>query len=498
VRFITLNRNSLQDLTGEKAKDEVTRKALLKSSDPCGAFLNDKEVHEIFETIQGDRRTSLMQAPKMTLFDGQFAKCEITDTQFYVTEVDSIEKGGQVVFNPKNEPFSTGLKMTFRPNVSNDRKFVRLHLTAEETSVAAPVTPLFPITTFITPQFEDGHKGEPIPFTQFLQQPSFNTMAVDKRFAVPNGGTVLLGGWTKVESLKEDGGTPILKDLPYIGDFFAEATYRQETKHVYLMVTTHVIVNKEDKPQPAQATCPYLKAQAAKKAAPEAPASAAPCSVQENLEKLERARKEYLQAEFYRRTGHPKSAYFIYKHVQDLCPGSRYDKMACARLEELKRVAEVPAAKYKPENHVIQAQETQTGYMLFGIGANSDAGLAGSIVLNERNFDIEHPADSTGGAAEEADCCASRFAEAMQLVVQALGWRAVEYRLFHCVGHQPVKADDDGAEECHGGVVDCPASKAADLVKKYHEACSAGRLAEATQLAVQALAVDPACFSKDK
>src|SRR5205085_4213833 len=39
---------------------------------------------------------------------------------------------------------------------------------------------------------------------------------------------------------------------------------------------------------------------------------------------------------------------------------------------------------------LVQVQETQTGSLLFGVGVNSDAGLTGSIVLNERNFDITH------------------------------------------------------------------------------------------------------------
>lgn len=37
---------------------------------------------------------------------------------------------------------------------------------------------------------------------------------------------------------------------------------------------------------------------------------------------------------------------------------------------------------------LVQVQETQTGSLLFGVGVNSDAGFNGSIVLNERNFDI--------------------------------------------------------------------------------------------------------------
>jgi hypothetical protein len=37
-----------------------------------------------------------------------------------------------------------------------------------------------------------------------------------------------------------------------------------------------------------------------------------------------------------------------------------------------------------------------------------------------------------------------------------------------------------------------------ELLDKYYQACGEGRLAEATQWAVQALALDPACFSREK
>ncbi len=36
----------------------------------------------------------------------------------------------------------------------------------------------------------------------------------------------------------------------------------------------------------------------------------------------------------------------------------------------------------------VQAQETQTGRLMLGVGVNSDAGLVGNFVLDEQNFDI--------------------------------------------------------------------------------------------------------------
>jgi outer membrane protein assembly factor BamA len=49
---------------------------------------------------------------------------------------------------------------------------------------------------------------------------------------------------------------------------------------------------------------------------------------------------------------------------------------------------EDPESDTEFKNIIVQVQETHTGSLLFGVGVNSDAGLTGSIVLNERNFDI--------------------------------------------------------------------------------------------------------------
>jgi outer membrane protein insertion porin family len=43
---------------------------------------------------------------------------------------------------------------------------------------------------------------------------------------------------------------------------------------------------------------------------------------------------------------------------------------------------------------LVNVQETSTGSFMIGLGVNSDAGLSGSIVLNERNFDLFRPPTS--------------------------------------------------------------------------------------------------------
>ena len=51
-----------------------------------------------------------------------------------------------------------------------------------------------------------------------------------------------------------------------------------------------------------------------------------------------------------------------------------------------------PDSEYK--DIIIHVEEDNTGSLLFGVGVNSDAGLTGSVVVNERNFDILRPPTS--------------------------------------------------------------------------------------------------------
>jgi hypothetical protein len=97
------------------------------------------------------------------------------------------------------------------------------------------------------------------------------------------------------------------------------------------------------KDAPADCTCPYLRQQARERNKHAADNHGPEHSVLENLERLEKARRLYRQAEFYRRVGKGETAARLYEKVQRLCPGSRYDRKATGRLQVLHREEEVQA-----------------------------------------------------------------------------------------------------------------------------------------------------------
>jgi type II secretory pathway component GspD/PulD (secretin) len=210
------------------------------------AFLSDIQVFLFMEAAQGDRRTNVMQAPKLTLFNAQTSTISVSDLQFFVTNVSFFLVNGQVVFVPTNTPIPTGVNLTMNAVVTADRRFVRMSLAPSLTNLATPVTALFPITTFITPLFEGGAQGQPVPFTMFLQQPGFTTVTVNTTVMVPDGGTVLMGGIKTLREGRNEFGPPILSKIPYINRLFKNVGYGRETESLLIMVTPRIIINEEE------------------------------------------------------------------------------------------------------------------------------------------------------------------------------------------------------------------------------------------------------------
>ena len=171
-----------------------------------------------------------------------------------VTDVAVVSVNGQIVFIPNNTPFpgpgslSSGgaLTIAIQGVVSADRRFVRLNLPVTMSAQTGATVPLFPITTFITPIFEGGSQGQPIPFTQFLQQPAFTTLTIATTVVCPDGGTVLLGGFKQLSEGRNEFGAPFLSKIPYLNRLFTNVGIGRETTHIMIMVTPRIIINSEE------------------------------------------------------------------------------------------------------------------------------------------------------------------------------------------------------------------------------------------------------------
>jgi type II secretory pathway component GspD/PulD (secretin) len=210
------------------------------------SFLNNIQVSMFMEAAQGDRRINVMQAPKLTMFNGQSATMQIQDQQFFLTGITVSTANGQLVFTPNNNPYPIGVQMTIQPTISGDGTYVRMNINHQVTNLASTNVPLFPITTFITPVFEGGSQGQPIPFTQYVQQPTITSLLIQTTVAVPDGGTVLLGGFKTLSEGRNEFGPPIIGKIPYLDRLFRNTAYGRDAQSLLLMVTPRIIINREE------------------------------------------------------------------------------------------------------------------------------------------------------------------------------------------------------------------------------------------------------------
>ena len=141
--------------------------------------------------------------------------------------------------------------MSACPKVSADRRFVRLKLEVNQTDPASSSVPLCPVTVLM----QDTQGRNPVPFTQFLQQPKMNTTTIETNLVIPDGGTVLLGGGKKEVEVRSECGPPVLSRVPYINRLFKNVAIGREAQTVYVLVTPRILVNEEAPREHAARAC---------------------------------------------------------------------------------------------------------------------------------------------------------------------------------------------------------------------------------------------------
>jgi len=210
------------------------------------AFLSDIQVFLFLEAVQGDTRTNVMQAPKLSLFNGQTSNLTVTDAQNFVTGVQVGNVGGQYTFTPITQQFPIGVTLTLQATISADRRFVRLSLTPTLTSLVTQTVNLFPVVVPIFPQLDGTAFGQPVVFTQYIQQPVVSTVTVQTTVAVPDGGTVLMGGLKLLSEERKEFGPPILSKIPYLSRLFKNTSYGRDASSLLIMVTPRIIIQEEE------------------------------------------------------------------------------------------------------------------------------------------------------------------------------------------------------------------------------------------------------------
>ncbi|WLD10944.1 hypothetical protein [Planctellipticum variicoloris] len=271
------------------------------------AILSDIEAFFFIQAAQGDARTNLMFAPKVTTFNGVPGFITDNVSRPFVISVVPTVGFFSTGFQPIIQFVPDGVFLTVTPVVSADRRYVRLTVQPQFFSVTDVFT--FSFAGGGTggqqgqqggqqgqqggQQGQQGQQGGPglgiggsigsaaqmvnaimaqgvsggvgggggqggqqgqqggnnnlgASTTITVQQPVVETVNTSTTVSVPDGGTVLLGGVKRLREGRNMSGVPILNKIPYISRLFKNTGVGRETESLMLMVTPRIVIQEEE------------------------------------------------------------------------------------------------------------------------------------------------------------------------------------------------------------------------------------------------------------
>jgi general secretion pathway protein D len=222
------------------------------------AILSDIEAYFLIEAAQGDRRSNVLNAPKVTLFNGQQAFVADATQQPFVVGVIPVVGEFASAQQPVIVVLNEGTMMTIQAVVSDDRRYVRMTIVPFFTQIGDVDTFTFEGSSSSTSSSsatddDDDGKDESSEESESetssgvtVQLPSFSFVSVVTTVSVPDGGTVLLGGIKRLNEGRNEFGVPLLSKVPYVNRLFRNVGIGRTTESLMMMVTPRIIIQEEE------------------------------------------------------------------------------------------------------------------------------------------------------------------------------------------------------------------------------------------------------------
>ena len=230
----------LSEFAGNLSPDQHTD--LEKIIGKQTVVFDDGQVRKLMTAAQGDQRTTIMQVPRVTLFNGQRVPVTLTQEHVLTTSLEVVNEADRIVLKPKKETVRTGLTYVLVPVVSADRRDVRVSVDLKLMDLDTAVAPFVPV--MLVTECNTGEKEVPIP--ALVARAKISTLALNQTVTVPDGKTTLVYLGKKTGDHRSELAPSPLSSLPCIGRLFKNVGYGRENLHVVLLLSARVIDHEKE------------------------------------------------------------------------------------------------------------------------------------------------------------------------------------------------------------------------------------------------------------
>lgn len=244
IMEVTLNDDYQQGIRWEKVLDQVGSAEIVYSttgnvvgniiSNTIGgvnsvAFskqTNGSDFSGVIELLQTQGNVQVLSSPRITATNNQKAVIKVGEDEYFVTEVSSTTTTGtSTTTTPEVEltPFFSGIALDVTPQISEDG------------SVILHVHPSVTLTEEQKKTIDIGSEKLILPLAQSSVRES------DTIIRANSGEVVVIGGLIETYNIDSESKTPILGDIPFLGELFKNKSQRSQKRELVIMLKPIVV-----------------------------------------------------------------------------------------------------------------------------------------------------------------------------------------------------------------------------------------------------------------
>jgi len=180
----------------------------------------------VIELLQTQGNVQVLSSPRITATNNQKAVIKVGEDEYFVTEVSSTTTTGtSTTTTPEIEltPFFSGIALDVTPQISKDG------------SVILHVHPSVTITEEQNKTIQIGSEQLILPLAQSSVRES------DTIIRAQSGEVVVIGGLIETYKVDIESKTPILGDIPFLGELFKNKSQKSQKRELVIMLKPIVV-----------------------------------------------------------------------------------------------------------------------------------------------------------------------------------------------------------------------------------------------------------------
>ncbi|MEM1452944.1 MAG: hypothetical protein AAF957_18320 [Planctomycetota bacterium] len=186
------------------------------------AFFDDSEVSAILRAVEKSEKSEVVNSQMLSVHDSQRAYVTVINQRAYIQDFDVEVAQFQAVADPVINVLNEGIVLDVRPTILENRKWLRLEIQP----TVARVVALRDFSTTL------GGNTAPVEF----QLPELEVQSVNTSAFLPDGGSLLLGGLSRIRNVERRAEVPWIGRVPLLGFLFKQEGYNDEKNSLMILV----------------------------------------------------------------------------------------------------------------------------------------------------------------------------------------------------------------------------------------------------------------------